>query len=152
MCQNTLSAKPSLLDINKAISTGKKAIRLGAALLFAVYAATSFAQSYQPPTMNFTEFNETMGGSPALGVLGNTLYIAYRANDSSNSLWIDSSTDGATTPGPVNFPGITLGSDPSIAGDNQDNLIEVAFKSASNDTMWICAITPPLSPRVCYAF
>lgn len=125
-----------------------------AAMVFLAMLSSRFIISMKAqvtvPTISFNEYGETMGGAPGLGILPlnantDTLYIAFRANDSGNALWIDSTTDGSTLAGATPFFGITLGSDPSVAGDKFHGVVQVAFKSATDDTLWVCAITPPIS-------
>ncbi len=93
------------------------------------------------PSMNFLEQGETMGGAPALAVLYQTLYIAFRANDNSNVLWLDSSVDGVRTDGAhilgAGLP-VVMGSDPSLAV--LDGFLYVAFKSATSDNLFVCQI------------
>ncbi|OBQ09394.1 MAG: hypothetical protein AN482_11755, partial [Anabaena sp. LE011-02] len=52
----------------------------------------------------------TFQGSPTMTVFNNKLYIAFKANDSSNTLYVTSSSDGVnwTTPA-KGYPGIVLG-------------------------------------------
>ena len=121
-------------------------IRAAIAFAICVLAASSCLSQAPEPTISFNPYGETMGGAPSLGSLGNTLYIAYIANDPSNTLWIETSTDGSTLAGPVHFGGITLGSDPAVAGDKANFVVQVAFRSATDDTLWVCSFQPPIVP------
>ena len=108
------------------------------------YSSVPVQAQVNAPTMNFAEQGETMGGAPALATFNNVLYIAFRANDSSNVLWLDSSSDGVTLQGArilgAGLP-VTMGSDPSIAA--YAGALYVAFKSASTDNLVVCQIPDP---------
>lgn len=100
-------------------------------------------------TMAFTEKADVLGGAPSLAFGGGAgiLYIAYRPNDTSNSLYVNSTSDGVNLSGAVHFPGIVMDSDPSIALDISNDLLQVAFLTANQpvDYVTICSISLPLS-------
>ena len=108
----------------------------------------------QIPNMVINRYGETMGGAPSLGSVRNnsgydsaneTLYIAFRANDPSNILWIDSTQDGTTNSGAIAFPQVHLGSDPTIVGSNADNVLLVAFSDWNTETLNVCSISAPIT-------
>lgn len=135
----------------RARSSGHRA-KLAAALIISCTAICAGAQKHLlAPTMSFTEEGDTMAGAPGLGYILNNgvLYVAYRA-PGSNSLTIDWSTDGANLNGAVLYDGVTMGSDPTVTGDlymgGLHGGIQVAYKSATDDTLWTCFAAIELSP------
>ena len=69
----------------------------------------------------------SMGSTPSFANFNGKLYAAFRANDSSNSLWIASSTDGVNFGSQVNLGNIQMGSAPSLAVFNSK--LYVAFQA-----------------------
>ena len=69
----------------------------------------------------------SMGSSPSFANFNGKLYVAFRANDSSNSLWIASSTDGVNFGSQTNYGNIQMGSAPSLTVFN--NQLYVAFQA-----------------------
>ena len=97
------------------------------------------------PTTNYTQQGETMSGAPALASINNTMYVAFKANDSSNRLFFDTSSDGVNLKGAQVVyandtgypnPAITMGSDPAIVAFG--GALYTAFKSATSDYLFIC--------------
>ena len=81
--------------------------------------------------------NFQMGSAPAMAVFNNKLYVAYLANDSSNILYITSSSDGVNFAAATAYPNIQMGSAPALAVFNGS--LYVAFRS--NDSRNILFIS-----------
>jgi hypothetical protein len=81
--------------------------------------------------------NFQMGSAPAEAVFNNRLYVAFRANDSSNELLITSSSDGVNFTAATAYPNIQMGSAPALAVFNGS--LYVAFRS--NDSRNILFIS-----------
>ena len=71
--------------------------------------------------------NFQMGSAPAMAVFNNRLYVAFLANDSSNILYITSSSDGVNFTAATAYPNIQMGSTPALAVFNGS--LYVAFRS-----------------------
>jgi len=97
-----------------------------------------------------------IGSAPAMAVFNNNsynkLYIAFQADNSSNNLFVTSSTDGSTFPIATGHPNIHMGSAPAMA--EFDNKLYIAFQaddsdhhlfitSSSDGTTWPDAISIP---------
>jgi len=66
--------------------------------------------------------NITIGSTPSLAVLNNTLYVAFQANDAGHELWIGQSTDG------VNF---------SVAEDSNDQTGSAPSLTEFNGSLYL---------------
>ncbi|MGA2890264.1 MAG: carbohydrate-binding protein [Terracidiphilus sp.] len=75
-----------------------------------------------------TEYsNLQMGTAPAMAVFNSKLYVAFRANDASNALFVTSSSDGVNFPTATGYGNLLMGSAPALAVFN--NKLFVAFRA-----------------------
>ncbi len=84
--------------------------------------------------------NNSMGSKPALASFNGSLYLAFQANDSSHSLWITSSTSGASFPGAANYPNIKIGGAPGMAAFNNQLFLAFQANDASHE-LWVTSAT-----------
>ncbi len=79
----------------------------------------SSAQStYGLPSFNFTQEGEQIGSAPSLAAFNGRLWIAFKSNNSSHTLFLDSTVDGVNLLGAHEFAGIKVGSTPTLAAYN----------------------------------
>jgi hypothetical protein len=94
--------------------------------------------------------NFQMGSAPAVAVFNNRLYVAFLANDASNILYINSSSDGVNFTAATAYPNIQMGSAPALAVFNgklyvafrSDDSRNILFISSSSDGVAFPAATP----------
>jgi hypothetical protein len=67
-----------------------------------------------------------------LAVFNNKLYVAFRANDSSNALYVTSSSDGATFPTATGYGSIQMGGAPALAVFNNQLVVGYRANDSSN--------------------
>jgi GH43 family beta-xylosidase len=101
------------------------------------------AQVAPPPQIAFARQGELINGAPTLAALNGLLYIGFRADDSSNTLWVDTSFDGSGLQGAQHISNVSMGSTPAMAAFN--NNMYVAFQSNSDDSLFVC--TYALNPN-----
>ncbi|MFZ0633067.1 MAG: hypothetical protein WA399_14940 [Acidobacteriaceae bacterium] len=104
---------------------------LGIALCSAHAQAPSFIQ----PS---TEYTTTMAGAPSMATLGDQIFIAFRSNDPSNSLWLKASTVGGsplTWPNPAaNFLQYSnMASDPKLGANSSYLFVTYALSSPTGE-------------------
>jgi frataxin-like iron-binding protein CyaY len=77
--------------------------------------------------------NILLGNSPAMAVFNNELYLAFQANDSSNTLFVTSSPDGVTWPDATQIPNVQMGGVPSMTTFNGKLYVAFRANDKTND-------------------
>ena len=99
----------------------------------------ALAQNMNFPTPTASP-NVAMGSAPSFAGFNGKLYCAFRANDSSNMLFITSSSDGINFPAATSYRNITMGSAPSLAAFN--GKLYVAFRANdSGNALYVTSST-----------
>jgi len=80
---------------------------------------------FQTPATQQT--NVLMGSKPALATFYDNIYVAFQASNSSDNLFVSSTTIGSSYPGATGYPGIQVGSAPAMAVFN--NKLYLAFQA-----------------------
>lgn len=106
------------------------------ALTTAVSAPSGVGGAVPAPSLSFTQQNDQLSSAPASAGLGNVLYVAFRANDASNTLWIDSTVDGSLLQGAQHKANISMGSGPAMKAFGGQ--LAIAFQSNTDDSLFVC--------------
>ncbi len=113
-------------------------------LLTAVLLSTSAAGMAQSgpylPNFNFTQEGEQIGSAPSMAVYNGVLFIAFKSDNSSHTLFLDSTADGVNLTGAREFAGIKVGSTPTLAVFNGKLFIAFAAENGQSGD-FVCSTT-----------
>ena len=105
-------------------------------VLFAVFVMVMVAMAahaaYKIP-------GQSTSAGPSLADFKNTLYCVYKANDSSNALWVTSTGDGASWSTPNKIPNQSTSAGPALA-DFKNTLYCVYQANDSSNALWVTTV------------
>lgn len=86
--------------------------RVSSVLFILLLATFTHAQTFQSPATGYSSIR--IGGAPGTAIFNGNLYIAFRSNDSSNTLFITSSSDGLNFAPATYYPNVQLYGSPAL--------------------------------------
>jgi len=109
---------------------------------------TAAAQTFQSPATGYSGI--TLSGAPGLAYFNNKLYVAFKANDSSNYLYITTSSDGSTFSTPATqYSSVILTGSPALTVFN--GVLFIAYLNPSNSELMMVDSTDGVNFSAPYA-